>query len=147
MSDKLLVALCVILLNVSGPILVNGDIDIITRLCRFEGCYDLDIDNDTYSGLEYNKKLIKLFSGGIPQLMYEDVPNLVKNTANTVSPECRENIVRISKNIKDGMDWAFRGMYSTYKKPFIYKFYHSHRFIRQDTDGFSGGHCYQSWRL
>lgn len=97
---------------------VNGDVNQITKLCRHEGCNDLKQDHLAYSGKEYSTKLVKLLTGGIGQLLWEDARNISSRLvhANRLSIECHNQLLRVSKSLDDGRNWAFRCKYDNVNK-------------------------------
>ena len=98
------------LLIALSPLLVTqvrSDVDIITRLCKYDWCYDLEQDNASYTGEEYYLKLFKLFSSGIPQLIYEELEN-VTSSIPTLSNSCSISFKAVSKALDSGHEWAFR---------------------------------------
>lgn len=102
------VLLCALFVYVCVSV-VRADVDIITRICKFDWCYDLDENNATYSGVDYHRKLAQLFASGVPQLLYQDVPTLFKALDGRVSDACRKSVAAVSKAIDNGLEWAFRG--------------------------------------
>lgn len=86
---------------------VKSDVDIITRLCKYDWCYSLDQDNASYSSEEYYLKLFKLFSSGIPQLIYEELETVISEIP-TLSTPCSDSFKVVSKALDSGDEWAFR---------------------------------------
>lgn len=98
---------CLIFCSSVLVIQVESDVDIITRLCKYDWCYDLDQDNGSYTGEEYYLKLFKLFSSGIPQLIYEELENVTSGIS-TLSTSCTDSFKVVSKALDSGHEWAFR---------------------------------------
>ncbi|KAI1298484.1 hypothetical protein HDE_04186 [Halotydeus destructor] len=102
---------------ISLSLQVRGDVDIITRLCKFQDCFNLDENDARYTGLAYNKKLIQLFSSGISQLLFEDVDKLLISLGSEITPSCVKQLKQVSNSMDLGDEWAFRFLDASGKTP------------------------------
>lgn len=93
---------------------VKSDVDIITRLCKYDWCYSLDRDNASYTSEEYYLKLFKLFSSGIPQLIYEELENVTAQIP-TLSTSCFNSFKVVSRALDLGNEWAFRCKFHNFR--------------------------------
>lgn len=84
----------------------SSTVDVITKLCKYDWCYSLDQNNSSYNNEEYYLKLYKLFSSGIPQLIYEDIDN-VTSEISSLSTSCSNSLKIVSKALFSGQEWAF----------------------------------------
>src|SRR5690348_12250355 len=79
------------------------------RQCNFDGCTNLDQNEPNYNNDQYTNKLIKLFSGGIAQFIWEDTSTLIKPLikVNAVSNECQAHMKIVSSAMVNNREWAF----------------------------------------
>lgn len=107
----------VILFLVSSCGSVKSDVDIITRLCRNESCYNLDHDDPRYDSRIYYEQLFKIFSSGISQLIYLNVDQVIPPL--DISSSCKGAFESVSKAFDAGDEWAFRREYHFSSHPVL----------------------------
>lgn len=78
-------------------------------MCPAKEC---ELDQKYYESKEYRLKLYKLFSGGIPQIIFdhfkEKGSSWSKSSPLNISNSCHDGFKSIWKGIEEGDEWAFK---------------------------------------
>lgn len=80
------------------------------KLCPAEEC---QINQEYFDSKEYKLKLYKLFSAGVPQILWDHFReqgsswSLSKNSLN-ISNQCHDGFKSIWNGIEEGDEWAFK---------------------------------------
>lgn len=95
---------------------VNCDINKILRICEEKDCNLVDpVELNRTKTVSYHRKLLKLISGGVPQLIVENLDQLTENRH--ISNKCRRRLQMYKDGLDSGREWAFRVLDSSAKVP------------------------------
>ena len=86
----------------------------ILKLCEDGTCEMSESEfSKINSTVEYKKRMFKLISAGVPQILWEDVSSLIAKNVSLklhfkVSDECAKSLLNVSFGLDEMFEWAFR---------------------------------------
>lgn len=104
------VSLCSVLSCSEPEGFMKHGVEGFMKLCPAEEC---QLDQNHFESKEYKLKLYKLFSAGVPQILWDHFReqgsswSLSKNSLN-ISSQCHDGFKSVWSGIEDGDEWAFK---------------------------------------
>ena len=90
------------------------DINVILRSCARSGPDACPLSR-SYDDPEYYARVVRLLSGGIPQILWQDLDSLLPATR--VSPSCGSALRDVQSGLRQGQQFAFQVLDSSAKFP------------------------------
>lgn len=116
-------------------------------LCPPKEC---ELDQKYYESKEYRLKLYKLFTSGIPQIIWDHLKEKEskwsKSNPFNVSDRCFDGFKSVWKGIEDGDEWAFKcELIFSYSYKQCHNILNSFGHFWKVTTFFYGSHTYCNW--